>query len=306
MAFSNIHFESGRPYGTFKAISDQIGGRFNGPLNAVRVYKVSIILNRTSIIDVRSLAILVAKQHLEKDLRTLNLFFKAVKVIRNVAEEDHDKPYGYDLDLGKLLPAHLANHNLQGVADTLLKTIDLRAALEILRNMGVVKRDYDNLIDAFKAKSAFGWTEDNVNKLVKIGFEILIRNAEREPTIQLNFGRSTVTKPEDLAEKVFEKHLEKDGRTLALFKKSISVTTAVARRNALKFILDLALLTPAYLRKIGVKEKEVEDMIDTSDHRKIVEFLYRISALEIEPLNANKRESSRFLFRVAPDLLYPE
>jgi hypothetical protein len=93
---------------------------------------------------------------------------------------------------------------------------------------------------------------------------------------------------------------------MALFKKSISVTTAVAQRNALKFILNLALLTPAYLRKIGVREKEVEDMIDASDRRKIVEFLYRISALEIEPLIANKQESSGLLIRVAPDLLYPE
>jgi len=305
MAFSNIHFESGRPCRTFKVISDQIGSRFNGPLNAVRVCKVSIRLNRTSIFDASSLAVLVAKRRLEQNVRTLDLFLKAVSIIRKVSEEDMDKPYGYDLDIGNLLPASLTSHNLQGMADVFLKTINLRTALEILRNAGIVKRDYDSPIDEI-TRHSLSWTLGDVNKLMTSWCGILIKNAGKELNVQLNFNRSPITRPEDLAEKGFENSLGKDGRTLALFKKSMSVATAVARRNALKFILDLALLTPAYLRKIGVKEKEVEDMIDSSDRRKIVEFLYRISALEIEPLIANKRESSGSLLRVAPDILYPE
>jgi hypothetical protein len=254
-------------------------------LDSASRLNLSIELNKADIYEVRHLTAEIAKRHLENDKRTLGLFERAISVNNAFTVENLAGTYKYDVSLGKLLPEHLLRHNLQEKADIFLKTSDINAAIKILREMDVLKRVYSCPKDE--------------------EFEKYINDA-KACKILLKFGRLTMNNLEELASEIKTRELEDEGLTLRLFMRSIYITDILVSDNyerPYKFTLDLVFLTPIYLKRNDIKDREIEDMIESSDYKKFIEFLYRICALEIEN---KKTEKTKYLIRILPDLFYPK
>jgi hypothetical protein len=289
----NVYAASKRPYWTVKKnIMPEMNRRFCNHIHNATNYhylNISIYFNnkKTEITDVNHLTAEVAKRYLENDKRTLDLFEKAISVNNLFTVGNLAGTYKYDVYLGKLLPEHLLKYNLQEKANTFLGTTDINAAIKMLREMDVLKRDYSCPKDK--------------------EFEKYLDGA-RYYKVQLKFGRLTIDNLEELSRKIEDRELKYQGLTLRLFLKSIDVTAVLASDNyerPYKFSLDLAFLMPLYLKRNGVKDRYIEDLIESSDHKKFIEFIYRICALDIENKN-RKPEETKYLIRILPDLFYPE
>ena len=293
MANFNVYAASKRPYWTVrKDIMPKMNRRFSNHICNATSYSrlnISIYFNnkKTEIREVDHLTAEVAKRHLENDNRTLALFEKAISVNNAFTVENLAGTYKYDVYLGKLLPEHLLKYNLQEKAGAFLNATNTNAVIEILRDLDVLKRNYD---------------PPEIKEFEKY------LNGAKDHGINLKFGQAKINKPEDFAHQIKNRALEDGGLTLRLFMRSIDVAANLASNNSerhYKFSLDLALLTPLYLKRNGVKDRYIEDMIEISDHKKFIGFLYRICALEIENKNG-KPEKTKYLIRVLPELFYPK
>jgi hypothetical protein len=305
---SKIHFPSGRPYYKFIDISRKICSHFDGPVSMARVNKVSISLNHRLITDGQDLSVEIARKRLENDERTLALFKKALVVTKDFMEEKLEEPYSYKLDLGKLLSVRLASRGYQTKVDSFLAApdLDFMRAFSILREIDAVKRDYDRPIDKFKRH--LSWTIEEVNKLTEKYFCTAIRDAN-DSGMLLKFGGLTVISNESLAEKMFEKGIEKDGRTFCLFQKAVYDTTVIVFNNSgkkLKFTLNIAVLMPGSLFKKGINHKEIDDIIDDHGYKKTIKFLFTVGALDIEEEKKYSPDGSELPLKNLPELSYPE
>lgn len=284
----NLYSASKRPYKTVnKIFYNKIRPAFNDILGSANHLDISIELNKTDISGVSRLTAEIARRHLENDERTLALFKKAIIVNNDFTLKNLKLPYHYDVDLGKLLPAHLASCNLGEKADVFLKTAEMNAAIKILREIDALKRNY-------------GWPK----------FEELegFINYSTISGIQLKFGQMPIIKINDLTGKVYDRRFQDNGRIFQLYKRSIHDVSIVAIENTekkYKFMLDLSLLTPLHLKNIGISDKDIDYVIDSSDYKKSIEFLYKIYALDIEH-KARKPAKDQLLLRIVPDLFYPK
>jgi len=298
---SNIHIRSGRPYYKFVDISHKISSHFEGPVSNALANKISIIINNKHIADVHDLSTEIARRRLENDVKTLALFNRALVVSKDFMLGKLEEPFSCELDLGKLLPAHVASRGFQPKADTLLAPLDLdlMRAFSILREMGVVKRDYDRPIYEFT--KYLSWTINEVNELTEKYFGTAVKGA-LDTGVQLKFGKYAINSKNMLAEMIFTRHLEKDGRTLCLFQKAVYDTAVIAFDNSekrLKFALDIALLTPGYLFKKGISNNEIDDIIDDQGYKNVIAFLEVIGALHIS-------DKAGLPLKNLSDLFYPE
>ena len=305
---ANIHFPSGRPYYKFVDISRKIAPHFDGPISSARMNKVSISFNDRSIADVSDFTAVIARYKLENNVKTLALFKKAILVSKDFMSGKLEGPYACELNLGKLLPVHLMSCDNKAKADAFLSIPDhdFKAAYILLREMDAVIRDYDWPIHEFT--KYLGWTMDDVNKLTEKYFGTAIKHAN-DIAVLLEYGGSTVNSNKSLAEKIFEKSLEKEGRTLCLFQKAMYDTILIAFKNSdkkLKFTLDISLLTPRSLFRKGINTSEIDDIIDDQGYKKTIKFIFDAGALDIEGGKITSSDNPELPLKNLPELFYPE
>ena len=241
-----------------------------------RMTKVSISFNNKHIANAYDLSVEMAKRRLENDKRSLSLFTKALVVSKDFMKEKLEEPFSCELDLGKLL------HHAKADAFLAVPDLDFRGAFLLLREMGVVKRDYDYPI--FEFTRHLSWTINEVNELTEKYFGTAIKGAN-DCGVLLEFGGSTINSIESLSKKIFEKSITQDGRTFCLFQKAVYDTAVIAFNDSgekLKFTLNIAVLMPESLSKKGISHKEIDDIIDDHDYKKTKSFLLTVGALVIE------------------------
>jgi len=284
----NIYSASKRPYKIVNNIFyNKIRPKFGGILDSAHHLNISIELNKTDVSGVSRLTAEIAKRHLENNERTLALFKKAIIDNNDFALKTLEFPYHYNMDLGKFLPLHITALNLKEKADLFLKTSETNASIKILREVGVLTRSY--------AYHDFEELEHYID-------------CSKTTGINLKFGQMPIIKINDLTGKVYDRRFQDNGRIFQLYKRSIHDVSIVAIENTekkYKFMLDLSLLTPLHLKNIGISDKDIDYVIDSSDYKKFIEFLYKIYALDIEH-KARKPAKDQLLLRIVPDLFYPK
>jgi hypothetical protein len=215
----------------------------------------------------------------------VKVYEKTLRIFREFSQqkyryEDLDMNYTYELHIKKLYTAHLENPDCEKEVSNFLEYANSDISLNFLREIGVIIRSYGS---PMLLSGSLSWTSSDIRKLTEKWFSNHVNVVLGRPNVRLNFNNIQLIDLERLARAV--SHYIEDGRTFLLFRRCLSAVDALSfAQPGSKFILNLACLTPGHLKEQNVAAKEIEDMLDSTDLKAIVNFLIKTGALVTEKI----------------------
>lgn len=252
------------------------------------------------ICNINTLADAMIKKHWDKNEDMFLLVEKALTLA--VKADFYTGPNNNaEVDLGKLAeiffskpaPSMKARIRIRDKAIEFLKKPPTKETFRLLREIGVANKIYESPVKIRFGSNCCSFPESRV--LTAEWFGSLIKSLQDSGVLikpSNNMAFQDRSSGADLVICMLSDHLcgnylLTDGRTMLMLKRSMEAVAAAARDLLPKkktYILDLSILMPEKLKKLKINETKIEDIIECTDHRSVIQFLVETRALRIRTL----------------------